>query len=239
MQIFRKLKNTRNRHAHRPASTAYLPLCRNSSLRRGNQERGPHKIHRHGHLVLVGSVRDEVHRCNVPKEKTKVDALAKNRLMNGMKALVAKAREEGDIGVSPSCLFSRLPLSKANTLTTSSSLEETVFSEAGQRRKRKAPEPISTETRNVAPGTLNQKIELLRQRIPWIMAVLVDRPSNLEVSLESLMRRISREVDLKAVGTSIKHMPLTKSGGYLMEIPSAKDAAVVSDVVAKVVGDKA
>lgn len=88
-----------------------------------------------------------------------------------------------------------------------------------RRGKRKGLKPVSTETRNVVHGTLDQTLELLRRRIPQTMTVLVNRPNDPEVSLESFMKRVSWEVGLKAVGASIKLTRFTKPEGYLMEAP--------------------
>lgn len=117
-----------------------------------------------------------------------------------------KGEGERVIGASPSHYSSWPPPFKAKIPTTSSSPEVALFNEMVRQKKRKGPSSASTETRNVASCTLDQKIELLRRRILRMMTVLVDP----EVFLEAIMRRVSWEVDLKAVGTSIRHTQLTK-----------------------------
>lgn len=104
------------------------------------------------------------------------------------------------------------------------------------------PRPVigkeETKSLKEAPqtkGVLARKTELLKKRIPKTLAVLVIRPKDPKVSLDTLMRRMSREVDVKSNNVRVLH---TKSGGYLFEVPSAKDSEFVSGAVAKIVGDK-
>lgn len=62
--------------------------------------------------------------------------------------------------------------------------------------------------------------------MPQISAVIVDRPIGEGVTLISVIKTVARNVDLKAIGITVRHTRVTIAGGILLEVDSSEIALV-------------
>lgn len=165
-------------------------------------------------LVVI----DKVHRANVSREKKE----------GAHKESQKKGKEKGK--------------SAAPTLTPPQSVGKPLFSNVVRRETRRMRAKVAAHNhpgkkrKGRSPG---EEERLAAQKTPRLVAVFVDHPGSSEVSLQSLMKKVSRKLDLRKLGTKIKNTLLAKSGRNLLENPTAKDAALVSGAVGEVIGEHA
>ncbi|CAI6360636.1 unnamed protein product [Macrosiphum euphorbiae] len=99
-------------------------------------------------------------------------------------------------------------------------------------RKRKPPKPAQQ------PRPTTDQVALLRKRAPRSMAVTIDRPAE-GGSLASVMKKVSRSINLQSLGVKVLTTRKTRAGGILLEVEGNEKATLLAGKIREVVGDAA
>lgn len=82
-------------------------------------------------------------------------------------------------------------------------------------------------------------IAMLKKRVPKSAAVVIKSPDGEGKTLTSVVRQITTEVDLTALGVTVKDTRRTKFGAILLEVDSVDEAEKLADTLRSVVGKSA
>ena len=104
------------------------------------------------------------------------------------------------------------------------------------KRKEKKRKTVQVETQ--PRSVVETKLDLLRKRVPKTAAVTIDRPPE-GGSLSDVMKKISKTIDLKALGIIVKTTRTTRAGGVLLEVEGEDKAALLAERVRVLIGDGA
>lgn len=101
-------------------------------------------------------------------------------------------------------------------------------------RKPKQPGAVArpaVETTAVRKGPSREKkiAALVQKRIPRTSAVIIDRPTGDGVTILSVMKRVTKEVDLQACGIQVKNAKRSRAGGIILEVEDAATATRLAE----------